>query len=169
MSITAKEKYGFTDQETIALIVATKDGVLNLEKVAQRPADRFSKFIRKNREELSAILGIQDSIWAAAENQTYTAETEQKLNDIRYRQVGKFVIMKVIVHILVECVSFKQDPSIALTKIKLAVNLFEPLPDFQGDGEVDKDKYLADQITDKEVRRIEELLDVRDLSGRSSQ
>lgn len=168
MSITAKEKYGFTDQEIINYLILTKNDLQILEKVAKRLAKKFSVLVKKNRNELSAILGIDGWIWSEVEDGTYTKDLEHWYDDFRYHQVGKYVITKVVEHILVECNCFKQEPSIALTKIKLAVNLFDPLPDLHLDEAADEThKEAANQITRKEIRRIEELLDVRDLSGNS--
>lgn len=164
--LTAKEKYGFTDQEIINYLILTKNDLQILEKVAKRLAKKFSVLVKKIRNELSAILGIDGWIWSEVEDGTYTKDLEHWYDDFRYHQVGKYVITKVVEHILVECNCFKQDPGIALTKIKLAINLFEPLPDLPMDGIADDvHKEAANQITRKEIRRIEELLDVRDLSG----
>ena len=166
--LTAKEKYGFTDQEIINYLILTKNDLQILEKVAKRLAKKFSVLVKKIRNELSAILGIDGWIWSEVEDGTYTKDLEHWYDDFRYHQVGKYVITKVVEHILVECNCFKQEPSIALTKIKLAVNLFDPLPDLPLDEAADEThKEAANQITRKEIRRIEELLDVRDLSGNS--
>ena len=168
MSTTAKEKYGFTDQEIINYLILTKNDQQALEKVDKRLAKKFSVLVKKNRNELSAILGIDGWIWSEVEEGTYSKDAKQTYYDFRYHQVGKYVITKVIEHILVECSSFKQEPSIALTKIKLAVNLFDPLPDLPLDEAADEThKEAANQITRKEIGRIEELLDVRDFSGSS--
>ncbi len=166
--LTAKEKYGFTDQEIVNYLILTKNDLQILEKVAKRLAKKFSNSVKKIRNELSTLLGIDSLIWETAERETYTKDIEHWYDDFRYRQVGKYVIINVVSHILVEYSSFKQDPGIALTKIKLAINLFEPLPDLPMDGMADDvHKEAANQITRKEIRRIEELLDVRDLSGNS--
>ena len=164
-TITAKEKYGFTDEETITCLVMIKNDIQRLEKVDKRLARNFSELIRKIKKELSAILGIQDSIWASAEGTAYTQETGRTFEDLRYHQLGKYVLFKIITHALVECVTFKQDPAIALTKVKLAVNLFDPLPDYPDEGHNAEERQLAEQITTKEIRRIEDLLDIRDFES----
>ena len=162
---TAKEKYGFTDKETINCLVIIKNDIQNLEKVDKRLAKNFLGLINKIKSGLSAILGIEDSIWIAVGKTSYTNEMSQMFDDLRYRQLGKYVLFKVISHILIECVTFKQDPSIALTKSKLAINLFEPLPDCQVGGEGEEARLRAEQIAAEEIKRIEDLLDIRNFES----
>ena len=162
---TAKEKYGFTDKETINCLVIIKNDIQNLEEVDNRLAKNFLGLINKIKSGLSAILGIEDSIWIAVGKTSYTNEMSQMFDDLRYRQLGKYVLFKVISHILIECVTFKQDPSIALTKSKLAINLFEPLPDCQVGGEGEEARLRAEQIAAEEIKRIEDLLDIRNFES----
>ena len=162
---TAKEKYGFTDKETINCLVIIKNDIQNLEEVDKRLAKNFLGLINKIKSALSAILGIEDSIWIAVGKTSYTNEMSQMFDDLRYRQLGKYVLFKVISHILIECVTFKQDPSIALTKSKLAINLFEPLPDCQVGGEGEEARLRAEQIAAEEIKRIEDLLDIRNFES----
>lgn len=162
---TAKEKYGFTDKETINCFVIIKNDIQNLEEVDKRLAKNFLGLINKIKSGLSAILGIEDSIWIAVGKTSYTNEMSQMFDDLRYRQLGKYVLFKVISHILIECVTFKQDPSIALTKSKLAINLFEPLPDCQVGGEGEEARLRAEQIAAEEIKRIEDLLDIRNFES----
>lgn len=164
-TVTAKEKYGFTDKETINCLVIIKNDIQNLEKVDKRLAKNFLGLINKIKSGLSAILGIEDSIWIAVGKTSYTNEMSQMFDDLRYRQLGKYVLFKVISHILIECVTFKQDPSIALTKSKLAINLFEPLPDCQVGGEGEEARLRAEQIAAEEIKRIEDLLDIRNFES----
>lgn len=164
-TVTAKEKYGFTDKETINCLVIIKNDIQNLEKVDKRLAKNFLGLINKIKSGLSAILGIEDSIWIAVGKTSYTIEMSQMFDDLRYRQLGKYVLFKVISHILIECVTFKQDPSIALTKSKLAINLFEPLPDCQVGGEGEEARLRAEQIAAEEIKRIEDLLDIRNFES----
>lgn len=162
---TAKEKYGFTDKETINCLVIIKNDIQNLEEVDKRLAKNFLGLINKIKSGLSAILGIEDSIWIAVGKTSYTEEMSQMFDDLRYHQVGKYVLFKVVSHILVECVTFKQNPSIALTKIKLAVNHFEPLPDYHAGCEGEEAKLRAEQIAAEEIKRIEDLLDIRNFES----
>lgn len=164
-TVTAKEKYGFTDKETINCLIIIKNDIQNLEKVDKRLAKNFLGLINKIKSGLSAILGIEDSIWIAVGKTSYTIEMSQMFDDLRYRQLGKYVLFKVISHILIECVTFKQDPSIALTKSKLAINLFEPLPDCQVGGEGEEARLRAEQIAAEEIKRIEDLLDIRNFES----
>ena len=80
---TAKEKYGFTDKETINCLVIIKNDIQNLEKVDKRLAKNFLGLINKIKIGLSAILGIEDSIWIAVGKTTsYTEEMSQMFDDL---------------------------------------------------------------------------------------
>lgn len=86
--LTAKEKYGFTDQEIVNYLILTKNDLQTLEKVDKRLAKKFSVLVKKIRNELSAILGIDGWIWSEVEEGTYSKDAKQTYYDFRYHQVG---------------------------------------------------------------------------------
>ncbi len=89
-TVTAKEKYGFTDKEAINCLVIIKKDIQNLDKVDKRLAKNFLGLINKIKSGLSAILGIEDSIWIAVGKTSYTNEMSQMFDDLRYRQSRQY-------------------------------------------------------------------------------
>ncbi len=168
--ITARDKYGFTDEDVITYIVRVRQSLLNLEQIKVKSSKKLSKLLARRKDELSSILGIREEEWVIAKGRQFTEEMAKTLENHRYVQVGKYVITSVILHILITCCVFNEEEQEAMVKIKEAINKFDPLPDLaptNPSGTVDDEhKKAADQLTHDEIKKIEAYLGVRSLEGR---
>ncbi len=166
MSTTAKEKYGFTDREVKAYLLIFREDIDTLKR--SRP------YLYEN---LPAVLGIPEKKWKAGigrlEKRLFYKGALRISADHRECQIGKRVILKVLLDIIDICDKTEDGQKGALEKIKKAVAFYEPIPilrPWNSKGKIDAvHKEWANRLAEQEVRRIEDLLDIRDLSGRNSQ
>lgn len=155
MSITAKEKYGFTDREVNAYLLIYWEDIATLKR--SRP------YLYKN---LPAILGIPQRKWEAGtgrlEKMFFYKRALRISADHRECQIGKRVIVKVLLDIIDNCDKTENGQKNALEKIKKAIEFFEPIPilrPWNPKGTTDAiHKEWANRLAEQEVGRIEDLI-----------
>lgn len=150
MSITAKEKFGFSSKQITAYLVAYRDEICILKRT--RPW---------LYEKLPAVLGIPKRKWTA--RRTFLRflvanRSVRILRNITYCQIEKRSISNVILDIIRDCGRSKQEQVAALEQINEAIVFFEPIPSLQP---CDPSRTLdtvhrewAEKLTFQEVKRI---------------
>ena len=150
MSITAKEKFGFSSKQITAYLVAYRDEICILKRT--RPW---------LYEKLPAVLGIPKRKWTA--RRTFLRflvanRSVRILRNITYCQIGKRSISNVILDIIRDCGRSKQEQVAALKQINEAIVFFEPLPSLQPcnpSRTLDTvHREWAEKLTFQEVKRI---------------
>lgn len=158
---TAKEKFGFSNKDIATYIIIFREDIGVLRRT--RPW---------HYENLPVILGIPKRMWSDKRRFRFINRTTRISNDHRYCQISKRIIVKVILDVLYACGKSDEEQKDALEKNNNAIIFFEPVSNLQPSnpaGTLDEvHKEWANRLAEQEERRIEELLDVRDLSGRSS-
>ncbi len=160
MSITAKEKYGFTDREVNAYLLIYWEDIATLKR--SRP------YLYKN---LPAILGIPERKWKAGigrlEKMFFYKRALRISADHRECQIGKRVIVKVLLDIIDNCPKTENGQKEALEKVKKAIEFFEPIPilrTWNSMGTIDAiHKEWANRLAEQEVGRIEELIGLKNV------
>ena len=166
MDVTAKEKFGFRSREVNAYLLIYREDIATLKRSRQ--------YLYEN---LPAILGILERKWKTGigrlEKMFFYKRALRISADHRECQIGKRVILKVLLDIIDNCDKTEDGQKGALKKIKKAVAFYEPIPilrPWNSKGKIDAvHKEWANRLAEQEVRRIEDLLDIRDVSGRNSQ
>ena len=150
MSITAKEKFGFSSKQITAYLVAYRDEICILKRT--RPW---------LYEKLPAVLGIPKRKWTA--RRTFLRflvanRSVRILRNITYCQIGKRAISNVILDIIRDCGRSKQEQVAALEQINEAIVFFEPMPSLQPcnpSRTLDTvHREWAEKLTFQEVKRI---------------
>jgi len=150
MSITAKEKFGFSSKQITAYLVAYRDEICILKRT--RPWLYFN---------LPATLGIPQRKWTA--KRTFLRfllanRSVRILRNITYCQIGKRSISNVILDIIRDCGRSKQEQVAALEQINEAIVFFEPMPSLQPcnpSRTLDTvHREWAEKLTFQEVKRI---------------
>ena len=150
MSITAKEKFGFSSKQITAYLVAYRDEIGVLKRT--RPWLYYN---------LPATLGIPQRKWTA--KRTFLRfllanRSVRILRNITYCQIGKRAISNIILDIVRDCGKSEQEQKTALERIREAIVFFEPIPSLQP---CDPSRTLdtvhrewAEKLTFQEVKRI---------------
>lgn len=150
MSITAKEKFGFSSKQITAYLVAYRDEICILKRT--RPW---------LYEKLPAVLGIPKRKWTA--RRTFLRflvanRSVRILRNITYCQIGKRSISNVILDIIRDCGRSKQEQVAALEQINETIVFFEPMPSLQPcnpSRTLDTvHREWAEKLTFQEVKRI---------------
>ena len=156
MSITAKEKFGFSSKQITAYLVAYRDEIGVLKRT--RPWLYYN---------LPATLGIPQRKWTA--KRTFLRfllanRSVRILRNITYCQIGKRAISNVILDIIRDCGRSKQEQVAALEQIKEAIVFFEPIPNLRPctpSRSIDAvHKQWAEKLTSQVVKRIKEHLGI---------
>lgn len=164
-TITAKEKYGFSRSEVNAYLLIYWEDIATLK--------RLRSYLYEN---LPTLLGIPERKWKAGigrlEKILFYKRALRISADHRECQIGKWVIVKVLLDIIDNCDKTEDGQKDALVKVKKAIEFFEPIPilrPWNPKGKIDAiHKEWAERLAKQEIQRIEDLLGVRDISGRAS-
>ena len=148
-SITAKEKYGFSNKEIATYIIIFREDIGVLRRT--RP------WLFEN---LPVVLGIPKRLWSDRRRFRFINRTTRISNDHRYCQIGKRIIVKVILDVLYDCGKSDEEQKAALERIKTAITFFEPISNRQPSnqaGPIDEvHKEWAERLSSQEVARIKE-------------
>lgn len=152
MSTTAKEKYGFTDREVKAYLLIFREDIDTLKR--SRP------YLYEN---LPAVLGIPEKKWKAGigrlEKRLFYKGALRISADHRECQIGKRVIVNVLLDIIDNCPKTENGQKEALEKVKKAIEFFEPIPilrPWNAAGKIDEvHKEWAERLYQQELQRVE--------------
>jgi len=150
--ITAKEKFGFTGREVNAYLLIFREDITTLK--------RSQPYLYEN---LPAILGIPERKWKAGigrlEKMFFYKRALRISADHRECQIGKWVIVKVLLDIIDNCPKTENGQKEALEKVKKAIEFFEPIPilrPWNPKGKIDEvHKEWAERLYQQELQRVE--------------
>lgn len=156
-TLSAKEKYGFSNKEITAFLIAYRDCIVNLRKT--RPWLYGS---------IPNVLGIPTWKWTAKWWRVIQLLIGNRLvrilRHITYCQIGKRAISNVILDTIRDCGRSEQEQKNAMEKIKEAIVFFEPIPSLQPctpSKTIDAvHKEWAEKLTSQVVKRIKEHLGI---------
>lgn len=152
MDITAKEKFGFRSREVNAYLLIYWEDIATLKRSRQ--------YLYEN---LPAILGIPQRKWEARtgrlEKMFFYKRALRISADHRECQIGKRVIVKVLLDIIDNCDKTENGQKNALEKIKKAIEFFEPIPilrPWNPKGAIDAiHKEWAERLYQQELQQVE--------------
>ena len=156
-TICAKDKYGFSNKEITAFLIAYRDRAAALRKT--RP------WLHEN---LPTVLGIPTWKWTAKWPRIVRLfignRSVRSFRNITYCQIGKRAITMVILDIIRDSGKTEEAQKETLEIIKEAIAFFEPIPNLQPGNPVGKidavHKEWAEKLAFQEVKRIKDHLGI---------
>lgn len=149
---TAKDKFGFSNREVATYLIAYRHQLDSLRRT--RP------WLYEN---LPALLGVSMKQWGARRflyRLLFQRMIIRTFRSLVYCQIGKRVVLSVIIDTIRASGRTEEAQKEALKKIKEAIAFFEPVPVLRPggpSGEVDAvHKEWADKLAFQEIKRIEE-------------
>ena len=152
----AIDKFGFSNSEVITCLIAYRGQIDILKRI--RP------WLYEN---LPGVLGISKKQWKARRllyRIIFESRIIRRARNMTYCQIGKRVVVSVIIDVISASGKSEAEQRDALEKIKEAFDFFEPVPVLQPGnpkGKVDAiHKGWADKLAFQEIERIEEHIGV---------